>query len=71
MLPYYVPASSGQGALSYLTLTGNSSITAPLTGAFAPDNSYFFVSTAGDNKIHYISIPVNGTAPFEQAADQS
>jgi hypothetical protein len=26
-------------------------------GAFSPDSSYFFVSTAGDNMIHYISIP--------------
>ena len=33
--------------------------TAPLVGVFSPDNSLFFVSTAGDNEIHYISIPTN------------
>jgi trimeric autotransporter adhesin len=37
----------------------NSTITAPLTGVFSPDNSIFFVSTAGDNEIHFISIPAN------------
>jgi len=35
----------------------NSTILAPLAGAFSPDNKLFFVSTAGDNMIHYISIP--------------
>jgi hypothetical protein len=57
-LPYYVP---GSGAVNYVQLTGASStttpITAPLAGVFSPDNSIFFVSTAGDNKIHYITIP--------------
>ncbi|MGA2350385.1 MAG: hypothetical protein ABSF70_08140 [Terracidiphilus sp.] len=52
-LPYYVP---GSVAMSYVTLTGNSVITAPLTGAFTPDDKLFFVSTAGDNKIHYITL---------------
>ena len=33
--------------------------TAPLAGAFSPDNSIFFVSTAGDNEIHFISIPAS------------
>jgi hypothetical protein len=53
-LPYYVP---GSGAVSSLTLTGNSAITAPIAGAFSPDDRYFFVSTTGDNMIHYISVP--------------
>jgi hypothetical protein len=55
-LPYYVP---GSGVVNYLSLTDSATptITAPLAGAFAPDNSFFFVSTAGDNKIHYISVP--------------
>ena len=53
-LPYYVP---GSGTVSYLTLTGSSAISAPIAGAFSPDNSLFFVSTAGDNMIHYISVP--------------
>jgi DNA-binding beta-propeller fold protein YncE len=36
-------------------LTGSSAITAPIAGAFSPDNTLFFVSTAGDNLIHYIN----------------
>jgi hypothetical protein len=57
-LPFYLPASSGAaGTVGYVTLTGSSAITAPLAGAFTPDNATFFVSTAGDNKIHYITIP--------------
>jgi hypothetical protein len=30
-------------------------------GAFSPDDTLFFVSTAGDNLIHYISIPTSVT----------
>ncbi len=69
LLPYYIPASgSGAGAVNYVTLTpcaGCANVTAPLTGAFTPDHTIFFVSTAGDNEIHYISIPVtvNATTP--------
>jgi trimeric autotransporter adhesin len=56
-LPYYVPGTNGAaGTLNYLTLNGNSSITAPIAGAFSPDDSTFFVSTSGDNKIHYIDV---------------
>jgi trimeric autotransporter adhesin len=57
-LPYYVPSSSGAGTIGYLTLTDSDTptITAPVAGAFAPDDSYFFVSTAGDNKIHYVKV---------------
>jgi hypothetical protein len=53
-LPYYVP---GSGQINYVTLTGSTAITAPVAGAFTPDDKTFFVSTTGDNKIHYISIP--------------
>jgi hypothetical protein len=57
-LPYYIP---GSGAVNYLTLAGGTAVTAPLTGAFSPDDSYFFVGTAGDNLVHYISIPTSIT----------
>jgi hypothetical protein len=62
-LPYYLPGAYTPGSpytanpVQYITLTGNSAITAPLAGAFAPDDTLFFVSTAGDNKIHYIDVP--------------
>ena len=69
-LPYYLPASgSGAGTPDAVALTGASSITAPVAGAFSPDNTLFFVSTAGDNQIHYISIPTAIT-PSSKPADQ-
>ncbi len=73
-LPFYLPQASGTGPVSYVTLNHNNvlnppiqtpvqyaSPTAPLAGAFSPDNSIFFVSTAGDNAIHYVSIPTTVT----------
>jgi trimeric autotransporter adhesin len=57
-LPYYqqtTGSTSSLGTVGYLTLTGSSSITAPLAGAFSADSTLFFVSTAGDNKVHYIN----------------
>jgi len=73
LLPYYVPVTGGAaGAVNYLTLGGSapSAITAPLAGAFSPDNSLFFVSTAGDNLIHYISVPLLSTNPAKADTQQ-
>lgn len=67
-LPYYLPGSNGApGTVGYVTLSGSSSITAPLAGAFTPDNALFFVSTAGDNQVHLVSIPTDpaSTAPTD------
>jgi hypothetical protein len=64
-LPYYVPGTGGAaGTVGYVTLAGASAsdITAPIAGAFSPDDTLFFVSTAGDNLVHYISIPAAGAA---------
>jgi len=62
-LPYYIPGTGGApGTVGYVTLNGSTAVTAPLTGAFTPDDSLFFVSTAGDNLIHYISIPTSVTS---------
>jgi hypothetical protein len=61
-LPYYLPAGTGVGQLGYVTFADSTSATppaAPLAGAFSPDNSIFFVSTQGDNLVHFISIPTN------------
>jgi len=61
-LPYYLPQASGVGPVGYVKFADASSATpptAPLVGAFSPDNSIFFVSTAGDNEIHFISIPTS------------
>jgi hypothetical protein len=72
-LPYYVPGSGGAaGTVGYLPLGGSSAsaITAPLAGAFSPDNTLFFVSTAGDNMIHYISVPLVTTNPAKADTQQ-
>jgi hypothetical protein len=65
-LPYYLTGTGGAaGTVGYVPLTGASAITAPLVGAFSPDDTYFFVGTGGDNLVHYISIPatVTGATP--------
>ncbi len=56
-LPYYQQVagpSTSLGTVGYITLTNGSEITAPVAGAFSPDDTLFFVSTAGDNEVHYI-----------------
>jgi hypothetical protein len=75
-LPYYVPGACtpgiggagptcAPGTVSYVTLMNGSSPstteTAPIAGSFSPDNSTFYVSTAGDNQVHYIAIPTTPT----------
>jgi hypothetical protein len=68
-LPFYIP---GAGSLSYVTFKGSlaASITAPVAGAFTPDNALFFVSTVGDNMIHYISVPLVTTNPANADTQQ-
>ena len=73
-LPFYLPQASGAGLVGSVPFcqelatpnctpgTSATPPTAPLAGAFSPDHSIFFVSTAGDNAIHFISIPTNVTA---------
>ncbi len=68
-LPYYLPQPSGVGPFGYVTFNYSNNLsaapapavpaTAPLAGAFSPDNSTFFVSTSGDDWIHFISIPAS------------
>jgi len=61
-LPFYLPQPSGLGPVGYVTFADSTSATpptAPLTGAFSPDHSILFVSTAGDNEIHFIGIPAS------------
>ncbi|MFY9854216.1 MAG: hypothetical protein WAK26_10115 [Terracidiphilus sp.] len=61
-LPYYVPGT-GVGYVTLKTQTGGTAPIAPLAGAFTPDDALFFVSTAGDNMIHYISVPLATSSP--------
>jgi hypothetical protein len=58
-LPYYMPAT---GTVGYVTLNNSTAVTAPLAGAFTPDDTLFFVGTAGDNLVHYITIPSSVSA---------
>ena len=69
-LPFYLPQTGGAGPVGYVTFSQSNPLnpptsttppTAPLAGAFSPDNSVFFVSTSGDNEIHFISVPPNVT----------
>jgi hypothetical protein len=63
-LPFYQPNTTDpkqQGTIGYLPLatqSGGVSPSAPLAGIFTPDDQLFFVSTAGDNMIHTISVPL-------------
>jgi trimeric autotransporter adhesin len=54
-----LPPPSGVNASSQCVSPTGALPTAPLAGAFSPDNSLFLVSTAGDNAIHFITIPTN------------
>ncbi|GGH04202.1 hypothetical protein [Silvibacterium dinghuense] len=55
LLPYYVPSttSGAAGTLSYLQLSGSAE--APVAGIYSPDASLFFVSTTGDNLVHFVN----------------
>jgi hypothetical protein len=57
VVPAYKLATTfgSPGTLSAVQLSG--AATAPLAGVFSPDNSIFFVGTAGDNLVHYIDVP--------------
>jgi hypothetical protein len=61
-LPYYQPTTTGAlGTLGQLTFADPAGTTAkptaPVAGVFSLDNTLFFVSTSGDNLVHYISVP--------------
>ena len=61
-LPFYLPLPTGARTVGYVTFADGTSATpptAPLAGAFSPDHAIFFVSTAGDDMIHFIGIPAN------------
>jgi hypothetical protein len=57
LLPYYKPngtpaTAANLGVEGSVTLSGGA--TDPLVGIFSPDNTIFFVGTAGDNLLHFI-----------------
>jgi trimeric autotransporter adhesin len=67
-LPYYIPGTASTVGSVVLGGSAAASITAPLTGIFSPDGTMFFVSTAGDNLVHFISVPASVT-PSTPPAD--
>lgn len=60
-LPYYQPTTNGSlGTVGQVTLSEPAGTatpaTAPLAGVFSLDDTMFFVTTSGDNLVHYISV---------------
>jgi hypothetical protein len=60
-LPYYTPGTAGvigaTGQVSFQEPTGVTAVpTAPVAGVFSLDDTIFFVSTSGDNLVHYINV---------------
>jgi hypothetical protein len=74
-LPYYQPNETTSGTLGtvgYIPLASSGSVSpsAPLAGAFTPDDTLFFVSTAGDNMVHAISVPLVTSNPAHADTQQ-
>jgi trimeric autotransporter adhesin len=55
LLPLYVPAPSGIGTVSYVTLSSGAA-SAPVAGVFSTDNLTFYAGTSGDNAVHVIAV---------------
>ncbi len=53
LLPAYQIPSSGVGTLSNVQLSGGAM--APIAGVFSPDETLFFVSTTGDDLVHFVN----------------
>lgn len=60
-LPYYLPTTTGgpgtPGQVTLIEPSGTTAVaTAPVAGVFSLDDTTFFVSTSGDNLVHYIDV---------------
>jgi hypothetical protein len=60
-LPYYQPTSTGAlgtiGQVKFVEPAGTTTpAIAPLFGVFSLDDTQFFVSTSGDNLVHFINV---------------
>lgn len=62
LLPSYTPsttfgANGTLGSVQLATTPNYAGPQAPISGAFSPDDSTFFVGTTGDNLLHLIDVP--------------
>ena len=56
LLPDYKPSTTqgAAGTISNVQLSGGAQ--APIAGIFSPDNTLFFVSTTGDDLVHFVNV---------------
>jgi hypothetical protein len=52
LLPAYQPSATGIGTLTSVQLSGGAR--SPVAGIFSPNETIFFVSSSGDNLIHFV-----------------
>jgi hypothetical protein len=57
LLPVYKPSTTFGVVGTVTNVQLSTGAQAPISGAFSPDDSMFFVGTSGDNLLHFIDVP--------------
>ena len=57
LLPAYTPSTTFGTAGTLANVQLSTGAQAPISGAFSPDDSTFFVGTSGDNLLHFVDVP--------------
>jgi hypothetical protein len=71
VLPYYEVTQGMAGSAGTLTLTDPGAAVqpiAPTAGAVTPDNTTAYITTSGDNALHFVTIDANTGIPTENVA---